>query len=86
MRNLITSSISGGFKNSITKTNIKKLSYNQNDIFLICSDGVWEIFDDEDILNIFSNHPLENSIDLFFQKIINNCKDNVSFIVIKIEE
>ncbi|TDT72604.1 protein phosphatase [Hypnocyclicus thermotrophus] len=86
MRNLIVSSISGGFENSITKTNIKKLNYTKNDIFLICSDGVWELFDDEEIYNVFLNYSLENGLDLFFQKLINNCKDNISFIIIKIEE
>ena len=81
-KNVLTSAV---IKNKDIQIYTKEIKINQDDIFLVCSDGLWgelsldeleECFESEDITEISSN--LLKSLEL------KEVKDNVSFVIVKV--
>lgn len=82
-KNILTSSISNN-KDIKFSLNFTTFSFNDDDILLICSDGVWEQFDEKSILKNFISHgSFESSIGKFYKMVKRNPQDNISFIAIK---
>lgn len=81
-RNVLTSSITN--KMPINKINYKEFIFNKNEILLICSDGVWEQLEEEDLLKLYKKYKsIEEFVKILFSLIKTNPADNISFIVIK---
>ena len=56
-KNIVTSSISGdGIKDSINVW-FKTIALRDQDMFFICSDGIWECFSLDELEMIFQKHP-----------------------------
>jgi protein phosphatase len=56
-KNIVTSSISGdGIKDSIHVW-FKSISLRDQDLFFICSDGIWECFSQDELEMIFEKYP-----------------------------
>ena len=81
-KNVLTSAV---IKNKDIQIYTKEIKIKENDIFLVCSDGLWgelsldeleECFESEDITEISSN--LLKSLEL------KEVKDNVSFVIVKV--
>lgn len=59
--------------------------YHNNDIYLICSDGLTDMVSNEDIENILNSSQKEDSANLLLHKALENGgKDNITFILLYI--
>ena len=57
----------------------------EDDIFMLCSDGLTEPLDDGALTNIFRSTPFEDLTDELLQEAIENgSEDNITIIVVKI--
>lgn len=84
-KNVITSGIFGDGTTQFPALFLKKISLRNEEIFLICSDGVWEIIDIDLLEELYKT----NGIDNFAESILNTClqnkeEDNISAIVVHI--
>lgn len=62
-------------------------SYNENDIFLICSDGLTDMVTTEEIAEVLTTKTIEEAAIGLLQKALSNGgKDNISIILCKIEQ
>jgi protein phosphatase len=84
-RNVITRAIQGAHKiANIEETSIHNVM--DNDYFLLCSDGVLESLNDDDIENLFNtNQNTESIIDAIKQACFDTSRDNNTAIVLKIK-
>jgi len=82
-RSVLTSAIMGDDSEEIPKITVKEIEeVFTDDVFLICSDGLWDELEDEEIkASLRSEKPSEALIQTLNQKPL---KDNVSFIYLKI--
>ncbi len=81
-KNIITSAIIGDGKTKIDKIFIKKIEL-KNYKFLICSDGLWELFTEEELQESFQWNNLESTSQYLVSQSINRkANDNVSFILV----
>ena len=79
-KNVVTSSIN---PSSDYDFYFRKVALRKNDIFFICSDGVWETFPLEEIEKTLSNiNSFDGCSELAKNLLEAQCKDNVSFILI----
>jgi len=83
-RSVLTSAIMGDDSNEIPKITIKEIEeLFPNDIFLICSDGLWDELKQEEIKSSLNEeNPSFALLQALSQKPL---KDNVSYIYLKIE-
>lgn len=84
-KNVITSGIFGDGTTQFPTLFIKFFSLRNEEVFLICSDGVWEIIDIDLLEELYKT----NGIDNFAESILNAClqnkaEDNISAIVVHI--
>ncbi len=63
---------------------INVFSVQMGDIFLLCSDGLYNMISNDKIVDIISNKDIESSINELIQTALDNgAKDNVSVILVK---
>lgn len=55
------------------------------DVYLLCTDGLWETMSDEELYLILAKETNEKRIELFFERSFETGKDNISIILIDIE-
>jgi protein phosphatase len=87
MKNRITRAISSNSRNEERNENahIDKIQNISDDsVFLICSDGVNESVNDNDIFNLLQTRNLEHGFDLLKENCIQNSKDNNTCIIVKV--
>lgn len=84
-KNILTSAIIGDNYETDVLIYTKEISYKKNDIFLICSDGLWENYKHEELEELFKSDDLkiisDNILKTFDKKLL---KDNVTFVLCKI--
>ena len=84
-KNILTSAIIGDNYETEVLIYTKEIKYKKNDIFLICSDGLWENYKHEELEELFKSDDLkviaDNILKTFDKKLL---KDNVSFVLCKI--
>ena len=79
--NIITRAIGASHELYI---DINVFSVQQGDIFLLCSDGLYNMVPNDDIIQILSDFPIEQAINILIQKSLDNgATDNVSVILVK---
>lgn len=84
-KNILTSCITSN-ESSLREFNFNETPVKKGDLFLICSDGVWENFSINEIKRVFSYKRIGNIIKyLRFEK-FNNAHDNMTAILIKVGE
>lgn len=81
-KNLLTSCITSDSR-SINKFDYFEIPSKHGDIFLICSDGVWENFDILELENLFNSEDLEAICNVLKDKKYNIARDNQSIILIR---
>jgi serine/threonine protein phosphatase PrpC len=81
-KNVLTSAV---IKNKKIEIYTKKIKIKKNDIFLVCSDGLWGELSLDELEECFNSYDIEkiatNLIDLLNEKEQN---DNISFIIVKV--
>ena len=81
-KNVLTSAV---MKNRDIKIYTKEIKIKENDIFLVCSDGLWGEFSLDKLEECFDNDDIEkigvNIVNSLKDKEI---KDNISFVIIKV--
>ena len=84
-KNILTSAVVGDDYQTELKIFIKKIPFKKDDIFLICSDGFWEVFEEEELEEIFDSDDIkeisERIIKSLQKKVL---KDNTTFVILKI--
>lgn len=83
-KNILTSCITSE-ATSISLINYKKIDYVKGDIFLICTDGVWENLSFLELKEILSFKKIGNSIRALKKRKYEMAQDNQTAILIKIE-
>ena len=82
-RNYLTSALIGDITKPITSIYIDEFDYKENDIYLICSDGVWSELSESILLDIaFQNKP-KIAVRKMIEKSNLKSLDNMSVICIK---
>jgi serine/threonine protein phosphatase PrpC len=82
-RNILTSAIVGDLDDTMPDIEIKTLNLEENETFVICSDGVWEAVSLEEMEACFQE---KNSIECLIEKInVYENRDNFSVIVVEVE-
>ena len=83
MKNIITKAV--GVSDSVTP-NIKQITFNKNDILVLCSDGVSGALSEEEIITCCHEHmPPEAAEALCRLAVKNGATDDVTAIVVKID-
>ena len=80
-QNVITQSLGGGSK--LPKLNPRKLSYCQDDIFVLVSDGISDWLENDDIHQIVKLNDADSSFHLCSEAVRAGSGDDVSAVVIK---
>ncbi|MDD4515076.1 protein phosphatase 2C domain-containing protein [Massilibacteroides sp.] len=83
-KNVILKAIQGS--NNPTEADVNVLTdVCDGDYLFICTDGVFEMFSDEDLCTLFDGtHSAENCKDILIERCNGNTKDNFSFYIIPI--
>lgn len=54
------------------------------DLFLLCSDGLYNMVSKDEIIEVIDNNPIDQAVDLLLQKALDNgADDNVSVVLVK---
>lgn len=84
-RNVLTSAVIGDDYQTKLEIFIKKLKFKKDDIFLVCSDGFWEVFDEEELEEILSSDDIKEISDKILKSLKSKVlKDNITFVILKI--
>jgi len=82
-RNVLTSAILGDLSDVIPEVYITEVELFEEDMFFLCSDGVWGELEKEEIKECLSKEkPCESLLDVLKAKPL---KDNLSFAILKVE-
>ncbi len=84
-KNILTSAVIGDDYQTELKIFTREFKFKKGDIFIICSDGFWEVFDDEELEEIFNNDDIKEISDKIFKNLQNKVlRDNITFVILKI--
>ncbi len=84
-KNILTSAVVGDDYQTELQIFIKKLKFKEGDIFIICSDGFWEVFEEEELEKIFNCDDIREISDKILKDLQNKVlKDNITFVILKI--
>ena len=79
--NIITRAIGGVLDTSVDIINFDVLL---GDIFLLCSDGLYNMVSDNEIIDTLENYPIDQAVGSLIQKALDNgADDNVSVILVQ---
>jgi len=82
-KNVVTSAVIGNPKEKIPLINVKTINIKSNDMFMICSDGIWECMSIENIESCLSH--FDTSVECLTTKVFKSgANDNLSAIVLKV--
>jgi Serine/threonine protein phosphatase len=82
-RNVLTSAILGDLSDVIPEVYVTEVELFEEDVFFLCSDGVWGELEKEEIKECLSKEkPCESLLDVLKTKPL---KDNLSFAILKVE-
>ncbi|MHB8881897.1 MAG: PP2C family protein-serine/threonine phosphatase [Thermodesulfovibrionales bacterium] len=84
-RNIITAAIMGDLKDDDPEVFVKEMEIKGTQIFLLCTDGLWECVDTKDMEACFSSGILESSVNCLISKAMDSLLgDNVSLIALEV--
>jgi len=83
-KNVILESIGGILDRRIIKINIKEINIKEKDSFMICSDGVSDILSVDEIENTLKGNSIQNVKNIFNETMAKGGSDNISIILINI--
>lgn len=83
LRNYITKSINSVEDMDISDVLVQEVKVDKNDTcMIICTDGVWEILDENFILKQFSCQPTDHVFEFIKSEVHLKARDNATFIII----
>jgi len=83
-KNVLTSAIIGDNYQTVMRIYTKEIPVKDGDIYLICSDGFWEVFTNDELESLFNSNDLKEISNNILSSLKNKTlKDNVSFIIAK---
>jgi len=84
-KNILTSAVVGDDYQTKLQIFVKKLKFKKEDMFIICSDGFWEVFEDEELEEIFNSDDIKEISDKILKSLQNKVlRDNITFVILKI--
>ena len=84
-RNILTSAVVGDDYQTELQIFTKKIKFREGDIFIICSDGFWEVFEEEELEEIFNSDDIRKISDKILKSLQDKVlKDNITFVILKI--
>ena len=84
-KNIVTSTIIGDLFGPPPMVNAAEQQLALSERYLICSDGVWENFDDLELQKILSHQSIEKSAAELGREVVNNgAADNYTLIILEI--
>ncbi len=85
MRNILTSCLLGNRERVLEEYVLKKIKIKKDDIFFLCTDGVWELLSKDEMEEIFFGmENLKNIGKKLVEKIYDISNDNMSFIIVRV--
>ncbi len=60
---------------------ISEENLQEGDVYLLCTDGLWETMSDEEIISALANEKNEKRVEILFEKSFEIGRDNISIIV-----
>ncbi len=71
-----------GFTGSV-ETDMKKISFSPTDIILLCSDGLTNMLEDEEIERVFETTPVDEICDVLVEQALKNGgNDNITAVIV----
>lgn len=84
-KNILTSAVVGDGYQTELRIFVKKIKVKKGDIFIVCSDGFWEVFGDEELEEIFNGDDIKKVSDKIFKSLQKKVlKDNITFVILKV--
>jgi len=85
-KSLLTQSIGAG-AGSVLSPQLDTRFIEENDVFMLCSDGLTDVLDNNQLQSIFENTPTDDLVDELIQVALDEkTKDNISVIVIRVSD
>lgn len=85
LRNLLTSALIADGENNIPPFVEGEFKAERGHRLLLCTDGLWELFSDNELYNIVSSYSITESADVLLKEALSRGGyDNISFIVVNI--
>ena len=83
LRSMLTSALIGDGEDYTPEFLSEELKANRGSYILLCTDGLWENFKDEEILNIVKNKDIKESASILLRNALERGGyDNISFIIV----
>lgn len=82
LRNILTSAIMGGYRMDL-KVHTREVSVKRGDVFLLCSDGLWDELSREEMAWCLSK-GVEEGATCLFERAFQGGRDNISFILFRV--
>jgi len=84
-RNVITAAITGDLEDDAPAVSLHELEISGRQIFLLCTDGLWESMDAGDMAGCFSEEGPEAAVRCLFSEVMDTpAGDNISIIVLEV--
>ena len=84
-KNIITSAITGDLEDDAPAVFLRDVEISGRQIFLLCTDGLWESMDTSDMAGCFSGGDAEAAVScLFLRAMATSAGDNISIIVLEV--
>lgn len=84
-KNIVTSAVTGDLREAAPEVYIREEEVRAGDILILCTDGLWESLDPDEMEACFSGTELESAVSCLFTKYFGGpARDNVSIIALKI--
>lgn len=86
-KNIITSAITNAETGDVPENNFKIITIKEGDIFLICSDGIWESISHEELESYIDRENLLLSVEKIYNKCMEKLgNDNLTIIIVLVEK
>jgi serine/threonine protein phosphatase PrpC len=84
-KNIITAAITGDLEDGAPAVSVRDLKISGRQIFLLCTDGLWESMDTRDMAGCFSGAGPEAAVRCLFSKAMDTrAGDNISIVVLEV--
>lgn len=84
-KQIITSAVVGDLKDELPEIYIKEIPVRKGQLFLLCTDGVWESMEIEEMEECLQESDLVAAVGCMFKKSMDSGKDNIGIIVLRVE-
>ncbi|MBZ0306602.1 MAG: protein phosphatase 2C domain-containing protein [Anaerolineae bacterium] len=63
----------------------RRIKTKKGDVFLICSDGLWGVLEEKEILKVIRRNPAENAVRILQQMVYERgAKDNITIVIVRL--